>query len=100
MNDTIITAKFNLGQIVATRGVLAIAEQSELLPFLQRHASGDWGIVGEEDSQTNNDALKDGDRLLSAYLLPKSAKRDTEEKIWIITEWDRSATTILLPEEY
>ena len=67
--------------------------------YLQRHVSGDWGIVCEEDKEANNEALKSGARLLSAYFLPD------ETKLWIITDAKdgrgrRQATTFLLPEEY
>lgn len=60
------------------------------------HASGNWGDVCDEDWESNNEALRTGDRLLSAYWLDDAHT----EKIWIITEADRSATTILFPEEY
>jgi hypothetical protein len=62
--------------------------------LLQRHASGDWGDVCEEDRVANNDALQYGDRLLSSYAISENIK------IWVITEYDRSVTTILLPSEY
>ena len=62
--------------------------------LLSRHARGDWGSVCEEDAELNNQALIDGSRLLSSY----SLKDDT--KLWIITEADRSSSTLLLPEEY
>jgi hypothetical protein len=94
--------KFNLGQIVITQGALAALKDSNesALPFLQRHASGDWGDICEEDKKLNDEAIAhEGDldrqqRVLSAYVTAKN------EKIWIITEWDRSVTTILLPDEY
>ena len=59
-----------------------------------RHMAGDWGDVDEEDKAANDQALTDGSRLLSAY------RTAAAKKLWIITEADRSATTILLPEEY
>jgi hypothetical protein len=65
-----------------------------MLQALRRHARGDWGEVGVEDQRANDRAVQDGGRLLSAY----STK--TNVKFWIITEADRSATTVLLPEEY
>ena len=81
---------------MATPGALeelrAAAQAPDL--FLFRHQTGDWGELDEEDSAQNELSLEHGYRLLSAYALTTSAK------IWIITEWDRSATTILLPEEY
>lgn len=86
--------KFPVGQVVATPGVLAQVSLFEIQTALNRHAHGDWGDMPEEDQKTNERALKNGERLFSAY---HSA---AEVKFWIITEWDRSATTILLPEEY
>jgi hypothetical protein len=66
----------------------------DVLAALSRHVIGDWGDVCEEDKKANNHALKDGSRLLSKY-------RDSRgTKFWIITEADRSATTVLLPEDY
>jgi len=87
---------FPLGQVVATPGALDALEYAEQTPveFLARHARGDWGVVDEEDGTENDLSVKQGFRILSAYLL------STSVKIWIITEADRSATTILLPEEY
>ena len=85
-----------LGQVVATPGALEALEQASVQPFqlLARHQAGDWGEVCVEDKQLNDEALSDGTRVLSAYTL------DTGVKIWIITEADRSATTLLLPSEY
>ncbi len=86
--------KLALGKLVATRGVFnGIGVTEEVLACLARHQNGDWGDLDEEDKETNNKALKLEGRILSAYTV-----HDT--KIWIITEWDRSVTTILLPEEY
>lgn len=87
-------ARFPLGQVVATPGVLAALPMSEIEAALNRHAHGDWGIMPKEDMAANDRALKGGERLFSAYLSSEKIK------FWIITEWDRSATTILLPEEY
>lgn len=88
--------KFSLGQIVATPGALRAFEESgeDLFEFLFRHASGDWGELDEEDKRENELSLVHGFRLLSAYKLRSG------EKIWIITEADRSVTTLLLPDEY
>jgi len=87
---------FRLGQMVATPGAIeAIASAGQSpLDFISKHQRGDWGEVGKEDWDANNQALKDGTRLLSSYATSRGVK------IWIITEADRSATTILLPEEY
>lgn len=87
-------AKFSLGRIVATPGVLAAVSRSEINDALNRHVHGDWGIMPEEDKQSNELALNDGGRIFSAYLSYQKVK------FWIITEWDRSITTVLLPNEY
>ena len=80
-----------------THGVADWVEQNppyrNLFPLLDKHIQGNWGEVDEEDKQTNNEALELGNRVLSAYTLDG-------EKLWIITEWDRSMTTILFPSEY
>jgi len=88
---------FTLGQTVATPGALATLEEAEQTPsdLLCRHVVGDWGDVCEEDAEANNIALKDGSRIFSVYILPA-----TDEKVWVITEADRSSTCILLPDEY
>jgi hypothetical protein len=87
---------FTLGHVVATPGALAAIEKSGQQPgdFLTRHASGDWGEVDADDIQENQFRLKNGFRLLSAY------HTIAGEKLWVITEADRSSTCILLPEEY
>lgn len=89
--------KFELGRVVMTRGVADWVEQNppyrNLFPLLDKHIQGDWGEVDDEDKQTNNEALELGNRLLSTYTLDG-------EKLWIITEWDRSSTTVLFPSEY
>jgi hypothetical protein len=86
---------FVLGKLGCTPAALVKLEEAGQTPmeFLARHAAGDWGQVAEEDRRANDVAIAEGTRLLSAYRL------DTAVKIWIITEADRSATTILLPEE-
>lgn len=88
--------RFRLGVVLATPGALAALRRADRAPgpYLVRHAAGDWGDVGPEDRLENEYSLQGGLRLLSAYTLPGGAH------IWIITEADRSATTILLPEEY
>ena len=88
-------AKFKLGQLLTTPGVIDAAGGEDLMPYLSRHASGDWGTVNAADSRANDRALKEGTRLLSAYTL-----RDGTTRIWIITEADHASTTILLPDEY
>jgi hypothetical protein len=88
--------KFPLGQIVATPGALEAIRDAGQEPgfFLGHHVMGDWGEVCDGDKQLNDQDLVDGGRLLSAYSTLKGAK------LWVITEADRSATTILLPAEY
>ena len=100
----VINAVFSTGQIVATRGVYDLAsENPDFAQFIQkslnRHVKGDWGDVDGEDKQTNDRALKQGTRLLSAYNDDRFPKHGVAT-IWIITEADRSATTILFPDEY
>ena len=82
-----------LGEIVITANARSILTSSEIKEAMQRHAEGDWGNVCEDDAQLNCQALEDGYRLLSAY-------GDGDRRFWIITEADRSATTILMPEDY
>lgn len=84
------------GRIVATPGALdALADAHEPGDrYLHRHLCGDWGDLDEMDWAENDCSLRQGSRILSAYGLP------TGVKLWIITEWDRSVTTLLLPEEY
>ncbi|MEM8666160.1 MAG: hypothetical protein AAGG48_01500 [Planctomycetota bacterium] len=86
----------DLGRVVATPGAPAALEEAEAtpLPFLIRHASGDWGDVPEEDAELNNEAVRDFLRVLSSYTL------HTGQRICVITEADRSSTKILLPGEY
>ena len=90
--------KFELGKIVMTNGIARYLSEDvdrfwTLNKCLYRHRCGDWGDLDEEDKQTNDYAVEHGERILSAYELFGT-------KIWIITEWDRSVTTILLPDEY
>ncbi|MGE0682439.1 MAG: hypothetical protein AB7P69_16255 [Candidatus Binatia bacterium] len=89
-------AKFPLGRIVATPGALKALERAGRGPWrlLARHQSSDWGDVPPEDAAENELSVEKGFRILSAYTLT------TGVKIWIITEADRSVTTLLLPEEY
>jgi hypothetical protein len=86
--------KFDPGRIVATPGALEAFSEEHLLICLRRHLQGDWGDLDSEDWEANNAALRGGSRLLSAYVHADGGK------LWIITEWDRSVTTFLLPSEY
>jgi hypothetical protein len=87
---------FSLGHVVATPGALDALQRAGQNPseFLDRHSAGDWGDLCEDDLRANTRSLKHGERILSAYNLNNGTK------IWVITEWDRSATTLLLPSEY
>jgi hypothetical protein len=87
---------FPLGKIYLTVGAKEALADSIQFPneFLEKHQKGDWGIVGKEDSQENDFSVKNGFRILSAY------KTKGDVKLWIITEADRSSTTLLLPSEY
>lgn len=89
-------ALFPLGQIVATPGALEALERAgqEAKCFLDRHASGNWGELGEQDRRENEYSLQHGFRILSSYTT------NAGEKLWVITEADRSSTTVLLPEDY
>jgi hypothetical protein len=87
---------FDPGQLVATPGALAVLEEAGQSPleFLSRHVMGDWGEIPEEDRKENRYSLERGFRLLSSY---RTTAGDT---VWVITEANRSHTTLLLPEEY
>jgi hypothetical protein len=91
-----LKALFAPGRLVATPGALAALEENGqgCTEYLERHVRGDWGDLCDEDKQANEEALEQGLRILSSYRLSSGVK------IWIITECDRSATTVLLPEEY
>lgn len=90
------TSLFPLGQIVATPGALAALETAgqDARELLRRHVSGDWGALSEDDRKENDFSVTRSLRILSAYQLT------TSERLWIITEADRSVTTLLLPSEY
>jgi hypothetical protein len=86
---------FALGRTLATPGALVVMQGMGISPIalLSRHQRGDWGDLGAEDKQSNDEAVKVGSRVFSAY-------RFDTVRLWVITEADRSVTTILLPEEY
>ena len=96
MNSLPTIPLFPPGRLVATPGALALLEQINKSPleFLSRHLRGDWGDLCQEDKTENELSLKYGFRLMSSYEVTDN------EKIWIITEADRSVTTLLLPEDY
>jgi len=95
-NESHTRSLFALGQVVATPGALDLLDRTATNGFdlLQRHQNGDWGSVPPEDAEENRRSVEAGNRILSSYML------DGAERIWIITEADRSVTTLLLPEEY
>lgn len=105
-----LNPKFSPGQLLITPGALALLEEFHVSPLdlLSRHMyDGDWGDVSPSDGQLNDDALISGGRILSSYCLGQNApiwplahRFGENGRIWLITEADRSATTILLPSEY
>ena len=92
--NIVTTAKFQLGQIVATPNALDHLTQDDIRSGIIRHKSGDWGDLDADDRKENDQALEKGTRLLSAYQASNGVK------FWIITEADKSSTTVLLPEDY
>jgi hypothetical protein len=91
---TIPIAVFRLGRIVSTPNALASLTEEDIRTGIKRHQAGDWGKLTDEDWQANDRAVVAGTRIVSAY----NARNGT--KFWIITEADRSTTTVLLPEDY
>lgn len=94
MKFPVISVPFSLGRTVATPHVLDTVPQEEIFAALRRHQNCDWGDVSPQDKWSNDRAVKGEERLFSVYHSKKGIK------FWIITEWDRSATTVLLPEDY
>ena len=100
--------KFSLGRILATPGAIELAQthQISLRQLLFRHAIGDWGDLCHDDQRANFEALANGSRLMSSYVIRTASPNHgaylepSEVKFWIITEADRAVTTVLLPEEY
>lgn len=93
------TNKFALGRVVATPAAMSAADAIDggtevvFVTLIRRHQCGDWSEMDAEDRTVNEDAVRVGNRILSAYTM-------SGVKFWVITEWDRSVTTILLPEDY
>ena len=87
-------AKFRLGRIVATAHAVEVIPNEDVLAAICRHQAGDWGQLCEEDRLENERSLKEGFRLLSAYQSARGVR------FYVITEADRSSTTVLLPEDY
>ncbi len=87
------TTKFPLGQVVITANAQGTLDPADVQQGLSRHARGDWGEVCPDDREENELSLNEGFRLLSVY-------RSGDKRFWIITEADRSVTTVLMPEDY
>lgn len=94
---TELQQRFHHGTLVATPGALELLGELEIGPshLLERHLQGDWGDVPKEDARENERSVKHGHRILSSYDVG-----DDGERVWVVTEADRSSTCILLPEEY
>jgi hypothetical protein len=91
--------QFDLGRVLCTNGIHNFIEENDsndlyIAKCLDRYINCDWGEMCDEDKEMNDDALTSGGRIFASY------EKDGMPKIWIITEWDRSATTILFPSEY
>lgn len=88
--------RFDLGNVYVTPGAMKVLDRyrRHALTVLARHRRGDWGDLGADDWEANEQALEHGSRILSVYKLSE------QDRVWVITEADRSATTILLPVEY
>ena len=101
MNDSMqrpqrAVRRFRLGTLCGTPGALDALRTAgmDIADLLQRHVTGDWGDVDAEDRETNERAVQHGGQIVSSYVL------STQVKVWVISEADRSVTTLLLPEEY
>jgi hypothetical protein len=90
-----MTPLFQMGRLVATQGAIAFCDQHliSMISLVRRHLRGDWGDLSHDDKKANDQAVLHGSRILSAYVF-------CQGKVWIITECDRSVTTVLLPSEY
>ena len=105
---TVENPKFQTGSIFTTQTVAKVIDETPLFAtlcqvLLARHIQGDWGDLEEEDKESNEEALLEKGRLFSSYNLTdelKSLISVKEQKVWIITEWDRSYTTVMLAEDY
>ena len=91
--DPIVGGRFPLGRLVITSNANARLTPEEIADGIARHARGDWGDISAEDAAENDLSLREGFRLLSAH-------GRGDRRFWVITEADRSATTVLLPEDY
>ena len=94
MSEQVVVSRLRMGELVLTRGAMESLTPDDFIRSLTRHLSADWGNLDEHDWKMNDEALEFGGRILSQYF------SENGTKFWIITECDRSVTTILLPEEY
>lgn len=94
MTSIFIGPLFSLGELIITRHADALLSEDDIRLAVNRHIIGDWGNIPEGDRGLNNEALRLGERLMSVY------ESSDGVQFWIITEWDRSVTTILLPSDY
>ena len=94
MSAKLVLVKFRLGHIVTTPNALTELSEEDILCGIQRHQAGDWGDLGSDDKEANDQALVNHKRILSAY------RAENGTRFWIITEHDRRSTCILLPEDY
>ena len=92
----VMKPRFKMGSLVATSGALEVLEKAgvPIWSLVSRHVSGDFGEVDEHDRQANEDAITSGERVLSAYTV------GTGDRLWVLTEADRSSTCVLRPEDY
>ena len=99
------STKFSLGQVTMTRNIAHFTWESQqrhqwVNTCLLRHQNGDWGDLSDEDVASNEEALKSSERLFSVYRIPDELEYPHHQKVWIITERDRSVTTVLFPSDY
>ncbi len=91
---------FSLGQVVATRSVAETIPSTRLLECLNLHAQGQWGHLTAEDAKLNDLATIEGDRILSCYAIDPRLPCEGDNRLWCLTEYDRSYTTLMRPSEY
>ena len=101
----IMAKTFEIGNVVSTRAVWDLMEENEVFRWfisgcLSRYILYDWGDTCPEDWESNNLAVKNGERVIAVYNIPDEIEDTFENQLWIITEWDRSTTTLLFPSDY
>ena len=100
-----MSVTFGLGNVVATKSVWELIESNETFSLfvtlcMSRYIANDWGEMDKEDLDSNDYAVRNGERLLASYKIPDDIEEVFEDRLWIITEWDRSTTTLLFPGDY